>query len=309
MDAAGGNEIQRTSAPGAEEQPSWSPDGTQIAFQRTSGTDAPEIYTMVIGATGVGTSITNRTNSATTITDTNASWQPADTAAPDTTITGGPAGGSSTNDNTPTFSFTSTEPGSTFQCSVNGAAFSSCSSPFTTTALVDGSRSFAVQATDPNGNVDATAASRTFTIDTVVPNTTIASGPSGATNDDTPTFAFTSTEGGSTFQCRVDAAAFTSCASPFTTASQIPGAHTFEVRATDAANNTDATAASRSFTVVTNSTVTKDGAAVTYESVSGETNDLAITGGGGSPLVFTESAATRRRPELGPDARRSPPSR
>lgn len=85
--------------------------------------------------------------------------------------------------------------------------------------------------------------------DTTAPNTTISSGPSGATTDRTPTFAFTSSEAGSTFECRVDSGSFTACSSPRTTSSLPNGAHTFYVRATDAAGNTDSTPASRSFTV------------------------------------------------------------
>jgi hypothetical protein len=65
----------------------------------------------------------------------------------------------------------------------------------------------------------------------------------------TPTFSFTSSDAAATLQCRVDAAAFAACSSPYTTAALAQGAHTFEVRATDAAGN--AATATRSFTVDT----------------------------------------------------------
>lgn len=90
-----------------------------------------------------------------------------------------------------------------------------------------------------------------ITVDTDPPETTITSGPSGATNDNTPTFTFASDEEGSTFECRVDAAAFAPCSSPHTTEGLIDGSHTFEVRATDTADNTDLTPASAVFTVDT----------------------------------------------------------
>ena len=73
-------------------------------------------------------------------------------------------------------------------------------------------------------------------VDTTPPQTTIDSGPSGPTNDPTPSFGFSSSEPGSTFECRVDAAAFAGCTSPFTSNQLSDGAHTFEVRATDAAD-------------------------------------------------------------------------
>ena len=174
-----------------------------------------------------------------------------DTTPPDTTITAGPSG--TTSDSTPTFSFTATEAGSTFECRVDAAAFASCSSPFTTGALSDGAHVFEVRATDGVGLTDPTPASRSFTVDTsdtTAPDTTITDGPSGTTGDSTPTFSFTS-EAGATFECRVDGGAWSACSSPTTTAALADGAHTFEVRATDEHGNTDATPASRGFTVDT----------------------------------------------------------
>ena len=172
-----------------------------------------------------------------------------DTVAPQTTIDSGPSG--ATNDATPTFGFSADQVGSTFECRIDGGAWASCTSAHTTASLADGAHTFEVRATDPAANVDATPASRSFTVDTVAPQTTIDSGPSGATNDATPTFGFSANQAGSTFECRVDAGAWASCTSAHTTASLADGAHTFEVRATDPAGNVDATPASRSFTVDT----------------------------------------------------------
>lgn len=81
------------------------------------------------------------------------------------------------------------------------------------------------------------------------PDTTITSGPSGTVNTSSASFGFSSTETGSTFECALDAAAFSGCASPKSYAGLANGSHTFEVRATDAAGNTDATPASRTWTV------------------------------------------------------------
>jgi trypsin len=91
--------------------------------------------------------------------------------------------------------------------------------------------------------------------DTDPPETTIASGPSGPTNDPTPTFGFSSDEPDSSFECRFDADPFGPCSGPggsHTRATPLAdGVHTFGVRATDASDNTDPTPASRSFTVDT----------------------------------------------------------
>ncbi|HEX9696755.1 MAG TPA: Ig-like domain-containing protein [Actinomycetota bacterium] len=176
-----------------------------------------------------------------------ASWT-VDGTAPDTTITGGPSGAGSSRE--ATFTFASTEAGSTFACSLDGAPFASCASPFTRTDLADGPHAFAVRAADAAGNTDPTPATASWSIDATAPDTTITDGPPGTVGASEVTFAFTATEAGSTFACRVDAAAFTTCSSPasFTVAD---GSHTFAVRATDAAGNTDATPATRAFAVDT----------------------------------------------------------
>lgn len=87
---------------------------------------------------------------------------PPDTAAPETTITAGPAG--LIQDRTPTFSFISNEPGTSFRCRVDGVAVGTCSSPFTTAALASGAHRFEVEAVDTAGNVDPTAARRDFRV-------------------------------------------------------------------------------------------------------------------------------------------------
>ena len=71
-----------------------------------------------------------------------------------------------------TFSFTSTEPGGAFECQLDGAAFAACTSPATYTGLGEGVHAFAVRARDAAGNVDATPASGSWTVDSAAPNTT-----------------------------------------------------------------------------------------------------------------------------------------
>jgi secreted trypsin-like serine protease len=108
----------------------------------------------------------------------------ADTDPPETSITSGPSG--PTNDSTPTFGFSSDEPGSSFQCRFDTDPFGPCSDPggsHTPAApLADGVHTFGVRATDASDNTDPTPASRGFTVDTVAPSDPTLSSPSHTIN-------------------------------------------------------------------------------------------------------------------------------
>jgi hypothetical protein len=128
------------------------------------------------------------------------------------------------------------------------------SSPGLSATVTDNTTTtFRATATDAAGNTSACSSPRTYVEDSTVPQTSITAGPSGPTTDSTPTYNFSSSEPNSTFQCRFDSQAFAACSGPgasHTPATPLPaGSHTFEVRATDKAKNTDATPSKRTFTV------------------------------------------------------------
>jgi acid phosphatase type 7 len=62
-------------------------------------------------------------------------------------------------------------------------------------------------------------------------------------------FSFSSSEDTSTFSCQLDGSGFSPCVSPKDLTGLSNGSHTFEVKATDAAGNTDATPATRTWTL------------------------------------------------------------
>ena len=94
-----------------------------------------------------------------------------DTVAPETSMGSAPSGFSS---GSTTFSFGSPDSDVVYyQCSLDGAAFSTCSSPLTLSNLANGSHRFEVQAVDEARHVDPTPASTTWTVDTVAPRGTV----------------------------------------------------------------------------------------------------------------------------------------
>jgi hypothetical protein len=84
-----------------------------------------------------------------------------DTTAPDTQITAGPKAKSTKRK--ASFAFTSTEPGSTFECKLDDAAFAACSAPLEI-KVEKGKHSFEVRATDASGNIDTTPATQTWKV-------------------------------------------------------------------------------------------------------------------------------------------------
>jgi Bacterial Ig-like domain/Chitobiase/beta-hexosaminidase C-terminal domain len=151
-----------------------------------------------------------------------------------------------TNSTSASFSF-SGEAGATFECQLDGGAFTGCSSPRAYSSLAQGSHTFHVRQTDTAGNTGSNA-TFTWAIDTTAPDTSIDSSPTDPSSPDV-SFAFSANEGGSTFECSLDGAAFSACTSPQAYNGLASGSHTFDVRATDAAGNTDPTPATFSWTV------------------------------------------------------------
>jgi hypothetical protein len=86
--------------------------------------------------------------------------------------------------------------------------------------------------------------------DTTAPDTTITSAPANGTST-SASVAFTATESGSSFECKLDAGAWAACSSPKAFSGLSTGSHTVSVRATDAAGNVDASPATATWTVST----------------------------------------------------------
>lgn len=171
---------------------------------------------------------------------------PPDTVPPQTSIVDRPK--RLTNARSASFSLASNELPARYECQIDGSPFSACMNP-TYKDLAEGKHSFAVFAIDEDGNSDLTPASYTWTVDLTKPQTTITRAPRAKTSKTSASFEFTANEARSTFQCKLDAGGWKSCSSPASYTGLARKQHTFSVRATDRAGNTDGSPASKSWTV------------------------------------------------------------
>lgn len=119
------------------------------------------------------------------------------------------------------------------------------------------------------------------------PDTTITDGPATTTTQTHPTFQFSSDQSGSTFQCSLDNAAFSPCASPLTTQALSNGPHNFKVKALKGAVE-DPSPASYDFTVATTGfTITPDIQVSTTQAVAHPDVDATFDITGGQPRALS----------------------
>ena len=172
---------------------------------------------------------------------------------PDTRITERPA--STSGSSTATFSFTSSEPNSSFQCRLDDAfgsgPFLACNSHDSWTSLSNGSHKLEVRAVN-GGVADSTPDSYTWTVDTSFPETEITTGLEIHQPAAMPHSSLPSSDPSAAFQCRLDSnaeAAFQACSTPKSYNNLVDGSHTFDVRAVLAPAQVDPTPARRTWTV------------------------------------------------------------
>ena len=212
-----------------------------------------------------------------------------DTTPPDTSIVARPPGRTTNPD--ASFSFTATESGSTFECRLDSAAWGACASPASYPDLAVGQHTFAVRAVDAAGNTDPSPATDSWTVQTPAdetpPETTITGQPQSITTDTAASFSFTASESGSTFACKLDSGSWGNCASPSSYSGLSVGQHTFSVRASDGAGNTDLTPATYSWTVQAAADETPPETAITSQPASATTATAASFG-----FTASESGST-----------------
>lgn len=247
MTASGASQTNLSGTGAASAGPDWSPDGSEIAFERGG-----EVFKM--NADGQG--LTNLTGNGATIVDGRPAYSPdgskiafhSNRDGNYEIYTMSPTGGSvsrrtndASSDRDPEFSPDGAQ--IAFRSNREGAD-RIFTMPATTGAAV---RRTSAATTD---------ARPAWQGDSTPPRTTIGSGPGNVTNSDTPTFEFSADEPGSTFECRFGTAQFQSCTSPYVSSPLADGPRRFQVRAIDPSGNVDPNPATLEFTVDTQAKVT-----------------------------------------------------
>ena len=162
------------------------------------------------------------------------SWTVDLTAPVAPQVGSGPPARTASRDATVTFTG---EAGGHFECALDDADFFFCSSPRDLSGLADGEHSLRMRQIDAAGNTGA-AASRSWTVDATAPEAPELNGrPPALTNSAAAAFTFTGEPGGA-FECSLDQAPFSGCATPQTLGPLADGSHQFRVRQKDDLNNT-----------------------------------------------------------------------
>jgi uncharacterized repeat protein (TIGR01451 family) len=216
-----------------------------------------------------------------------------DNAPPDVSLGTKPANPS--NSPAASFAFSSTTDFSaTFQCALDGAGFTSCSSPQEYTGLTEGSHNFSVKAIDGAGN-ESTVASYDWTIDTTAPDVSIGAKPGNPTNSTIASFEFSSSDGTATFQCSLDRGDYSACTSPKAYSSLTDGSHSFSVKAIDPAGNQGAVSYDWTINPVSDLSITKSDGVTSVNETSTLTYTIAASNAGpfaASGAVFKDAAVT-----------------
>jgi hypothetical protein len=149
---------------------------------------------------------------------------------------------------TATFFFSSSEIG-TFEYSLDGAAYLPTAGILELPGLAEGAHELLVRAIDVAGNTDPTPAISRWIVSTPAPDTVLTNYPATYTRSATAAFFYGPIEPGTTFEATLDGAPFAPVASSITYNNLGQGAHTFTVRARNAAGIADPTPASFTWAV------------------------------------------------------------
>lgn len=135
------------------------------------------------------------------------------------------------------FGWSGAEPGGSFACSLDHAAFAPCTTAKQFTISGDGPHSFRVRQIDDAQNPGAIA-EHVWTLDTTSPSKpVVGTKPAAVTKETSATITFSGDESNGTFECRLGAGSWDACASPSELTQLTDGAKRLSIRQLDAAGN------------------------------------------------------------------------
>jgi hypothetical protein len=238
-----------------------------------------------------------------TVTTSSRTWTVDSTPPGSPTFTGTPASSALVNTTAASFSFSAVDANTlAYECSQDGGAFATCTSPQMYNVTGDGPHSFTARAKDPAENT-VLLGTRSWTVDATAPATTLSQNIITATNQTSVTFAYASNEANSTFSCSLNGVV-RSCTG---TTHQVTGlavgtTYTFSITAIDHAGNPDPTPATHTFAVTTSallryafeSNVNNTGAASnTPINYTGTSSNVTYPGGKfGGGIAFGSSTSS-----------------
>jgi adhesin/invasin len=230
---AGGPTVQLATSRGSLSSVTDNNDGTYTAALTATGTNGAANITGTLDGTTIGN-------------PTSVTFTPP---VPVAHIDSGP-GGTVTSSANANLTFSSTnDPDATFECKLDGSAYTSCTSPQTLTGLADGAHTFSVRGVDVNGT--GAAVSATWTVDTTSPTVSLTVAPPAYTNGTSASLAATATDatsgviavdfryGADAASCPTGTTIFTDLVPPYTATWTLPpdGSYAVCAVATDAATN------------------------------------------------------------------------
>ncbi len=128
------------------------------------------------------------------------------------------------------FTFTDSQSGVSFKCSLDSSSFSTCTSGITYTPLAEASHTFKVEAV--SGTTTSSATPYTWSVVPPTPTITSTSEPTNPTTATSASFKYSDTLLGVTFECSLDSSSYSTCASSgITYTLSSSGSHTFSVKA------------------------------------------------------------------------------
>jgi hypothetical protein len=174
-----------------------------------------------------------------------------DVGPPETSLVSGPSGPTGSTSASFTLGGSDDSAVTAYECRLDGGAWEACTTTQSYTDLAAGAHTFAARAQDAIGNVDASPATASWSVDVVAPSTSIVSSPFSPTASTTGVVTFDGDDDVDVdaYECRLDDGDWAACTSPRSFGSLAQGSHTVLVRAVDTAGNADATPATAAWTV------------------------------------------------------------